>query len=922
MGKHRKPSKPDAQTAPASHEKRIDNLQQKPKPANNGVSKTKSGLSFSPRPDWHAAALPDLDLPSQLHTLPPELLQTTHEYADGLLKNETALYGTAYLQKSSDHKFMNNVMTSGTWSDKVSALTLVVQESPLHTSKQFETLLGLASKRSRDNALTALAAIKDMLAQGHMLPQSRKLRYFGKQPALLAAFNGTHTWNATQPLPKGLTKQHLLYWSYEDWLKRSYFQVLKLLESWLGDTVENAQTRSLDFVFELLRERPEQEENLLRLLVNKLGDTNRKIASRASHRILQLETAHPSMKSIIVNAIDSELLLKPGQSSHARYYAAITLNQTALTAGDPETANKLLDIYFGVFVVLLNRSKRQNKLSESAKKPDGKRKKTLQLDHDDSANPEKQLEEKLIAQILAGIQRAFPYSSQDNNKTLETHIGTLFSITHSSNFGTSLRALALLCTITSTHTAVTGNSNLRDRFMRSLYESLLDPRLISATGKHTMYLNLLYRSLKDESSMARVKAFTKRLLQICTLQEPPFMVSVFYLVNELSKLFPSLRTMFDHREASSDASDDEEFYCDVPDDDDADGHDDSKDGPLPGRSVHERVRPHYDPRKRDPLHANADLACLWDVNPYVRHYHPSVSLFTRTMVPHSNDRTRTLPPRPDPANHTLAHFLDRFAYRNPKSVQDSSTGEPKALRGHSVMQPALASADTTDHYLGSRTDYGDLPVSSEQFWQKKVDEIAPQDVFFHRYFSTVGPSRKAAKGRKHAEPHAGTGKDGDEFDEEIGANEDEIWKALVGSRPEVEGSSGEEDDGDDSEEVDADFEKAMLSDQDEEGEDGGVELNLESDEEPGDGDGELRAEDGVNPLEEDEMFENGDSMEQDGAVEMFGPGLDEDSEGSREGDMGSQRKRKKRKLSRLPMFARADDYTKMINDGDADRDSA
>ena len=76
---------------------------------------------------------------------------------------------------------MNTVMTSGTWGDRVGALTLVVQESPLHTRKQFESLVGLASKRSRDNALTALAALKDMLSQGHLLPESRKLRYFGKQ---------------------------------------------------------------------------------------------------------------------------------------------------------------------------------------------------------------------------------------------------------------------------------------------------------------------------------------------------------------------------------------------------------------------------------------------------------------------------------------------------------------------------------------------------------------------------------------------------------------------------------------------------------------------------------------------------------------------------------------------------------------------
>jgi len=57
-------------------------------------------------------------------------------------------------------------MTSGTLSDKVSALTLVVQESPVHTTKSFDSLLTLAKKRSRGQAVTALGALKDLLGVG------------------------------------------------------------------------------------------------------------------------------------------------------------------------------------------------------------------------------------------------------------------------------------------------------------------------------------------------------------------------------------------------------------------------------------------------------------------------------------------------------------------------------------------------------------------------------------------------------------------------------------------------------------------------------------------------------------------------------------------------------------------------------------
>jgi hypothetical protein len=100
---------------------------------------------------------------------------------------------------------------------------------------------------------------------------------------------------------------------------------------------------------------------------------------------------------------------------------------------------------------------------------------------------------------------------------------TLFRITHSSNFNTSIQALMVIEQLaTSKHIEV-------DRFYRTLYESLLDPRLVNSS-KHALYLNLLFRALRSDLSVKRVKAFTKRMLQIVTLHQPPFICGVFYLL--------------------------------------------------------------------------------------------------------------------------------------------------------------------------------------------------------------------------------------------------------------------------------------------------------------------------------------------------------------------------------------------------------
>ena len=317
-------------------------------------------------------------------------------------------------------------MASGTLSDKISALTLVVQESPVHTTKSFESLLTLAKKRSRGQAVTALGALKDLLGVGVVLPSDRRLRTFATQPGLVGTLQegSSSTWTTGQPLPGDITKAHLISWAFEDWLKESYFDMLKVLEGWCSDEVEYARSRAVTYVYELLKEKPEQEANLLRLLVNKLGDPDKKIASRTSYLLLQLQISHPSMKLIIIRSIETELLLRPGQSLHAKYYAINTLNQTILSGREEEVAKKLLDIYFELFVTLLKKPDPQKVLDAPAVNRKGqvqggggqmgkKAKAKAAREEEAKANGE-ETTEKMISAVLTGVNRAFPFSKSDD----------------------------------------------------------------------------------------------------------------------------------------------------------------------------------------------------------------------------------------------------------------------------------------------------------------------------------------------------------------------------------------------------------------------------------------------------------------------------------------------------------------------------
>lgn len=105
-------------------------------------------------------------------------------------------------------------------------------------------------------------------------------------------------------------------------------------------------------------------------------------------------------------------------------------------------------------------------------------------------------------------------------------MATLFKITHAGTFNTSIQALVLIFQVSTSKQAVS------DRFYRTLYESLFDPRLVTSS-KQAMYLNLLFKAMKVDTSVPRVMAFVKRLLQMLGMHQPPFICGALFLLGEV-----------------------------------------------------------------------------------------------------------------------------------------------------------------------------------------------------------------------------------------------------------------------------------------------------------------------------------------------------------------------------------------------------
>lgn len=248
-----------------------------------------------------------------------------------------------------------------------------------------------------------------------------------------------------------------------------------------------------------------------------------------------------------------------------------------------------------------------------------------------------------------------------------------------------------------------------------------------------------------------------------------------------------------------------------------------------------------------------------------------------------------MPSKPDLGMHTLTHFLDRFVYRNAKAA-------PSQARGASIMQP-LAGGDMRGMVLSTRgTGKSSVPVNSDLFWKRKVEDVAVDEVFFHKYFNNVAPKKGAAAAKPERT---------EDSDVEEERDEQEIWKALVGSRPELEGDDAE------SEGVDFDDDDDVMDveEEEDEDEDGDSVAGDEDDEDGpdfGDDSNDVWDDEDDVPDELQKAFE--------AELEVASKKKAKELEVAPKEDEADDRKKKRRKLKNLPMFVSADDYAGMLSD--------
>ncbi|MES1907799.1 MAG: hypothetical protein MHM6MM_000845 [Cercozoa sp. M6MM] len=594
--------------------------------------------------------------------LPRDIVEIRNE--QDARKKATALLVT--MSKSSQaaaHRdFLEQMAKDGTAEDRVNAMALLVQSAPLHNLVVLQRLVAHCNKATgggghkgvkvrRQEAAHALQATADLF--GAALLPARPLRAFSEHP-----------WDTAKRVPSAA----LMLCAYEDRVKVLYTQFLAAVGNALRDQQEWLRARVLNIASQLAQARPEQRQLLASHITNKLGDTSRKVASKASlvlSRLFQtycrrrytaavharhkkdiwanvkeqeeevdedyeeVRELHDDDGRLVLLREAEQFVTRPQLPQRAQYYALTFLAQVVLRKSPAfvPIAMRLVRVYLSLF--------------ESVAR--------AHLGDKESAGTEESgMQSKLLSTLLTGLNRAFPFCPFQN-ENYESQFERLYALTHDASLPTATQALSLLF---QAQYAASGQAS--DRFYRALYALIASPALSQvAAPRVSALLNLVFRALKAspeqhkkskknkkktskdaekqgddwQDAQFRAAAFCRRLLRVAASQRASLAAALLILVAAVLQLYPRVAKLV-------------------------------RQGENPEGEG-------FDPTKREPRFANAQNEALWELRVLCSHFHPSVRHFASQLaqgekVEYEGDAL---------ADFTHLAFLDRFVRRNPKKAK-------------------------------------------------------------------------------------------------------------------------------------------------------------------------------------------------------------------------------------------------------------
>eukprot|EP01016_Furgasonia_blochmanni_P005111 TRINITY_DN11986_c0_g2_i2.p1 TRINITY_DN11986_c0_g2~~TRINITY_DN11986_c0_g2_i2.p1 ORF type:complete len:390 (-),score=152.26 TRINITY_DN11986_c0_g2_i2:61-1170(-) len=218
-------------------------------------------------------------------------------------------------------------------------------------------------------------------------------------------------------------------------------------------------------------------------------------------------------------------------------------------------------------------------------------------------------------------------------------------------------------------------------------------------------------------------------------------------------------------------------------------------------TTHSRV---YDPFKREPMFANADNTCAWELNALTHHFHPTIRKYATSILTDENKGVLQYPGNPL-LDFSLANVLDRISMKKPKLKK--TTGFTKLAQKNKIRMSKLEG-----------------PLTLKAMMNSNRGEIRPDEQFFYKYFKEKQSRKELEETKMKQKRRRGID---DEMEEDFGGYDDEGPRDKeITEEEEIDAFADElfekqlqgDVDEDDDEEIDYDY-----SDDDEDGGFGGDE---------------------------------------------------------------------------------------------------
>lgn len=367
----------------------------------------------------------------------------------------------------------------------------------------------------------------------------------------------------------------------------------------------------------------------------------------------------------------------------------------------------------------------------------------------------------------------------EEKKTIEITtpdvVNTIYRLIYLSNVSIAFQALSLLLQL------VLVQDEKHDRYYNALYRKMVDPGIQNANNKITsLYFHILHRSIQQDTSVPRAKAFVKRLLQMAFSFTPAKACGALIVISKLLKNRPELASFYPQTVTTTtreldideklknfgDDSDSEEMYADVKLDDE--GKEIKVDISAPevtsssswvhvNNIKHQKtsnetgkMQTKYDPFKRAAAYSGAEYSLYYELTLMSRNFHPTVQVFVENIL-----KGQKINYFGDPLkDFSLSHFLERFSFKNPKKADPNEqksafhqTYHAKGSRGQSVYLLTAQSCTEDEKFIFDFIQRKrEIREKIAKFKDEQDDDVeSVDDDEFDAYLDSLGASKDLDK---------------------------------------------------------------------------------------------------------------------------------------------------------------------------------